>query len=185
MYHSKGVVLDFQQSKTYINLQNALQNELQTNAKMQLFRKKAEQDQLLECRFIFDTAARNGEFISERLRRILYGGDPSTLENLLEASDDVENAEKNIYREYSRIAIEEGYTDIASLFNGIGNIKLNHNVTFHNAANDIQKNELFCKQTENLWICLGCGNIISGVCAPEICPICGYPQGYYQLYCQC
>jgi len=183
MLYSKGVILDFQQSKTYINLQNALQNELQTSAKLQLFRKKSYQDELLVCWHIFDTAARNGEFISERLRRILYG-DPSTLDNLLEASADAENAEEN-YREYSQIAIEEGYQDIASLFNGIGNIKLNHNLAFQNTAMDIERSELFCKPTENLWICLGCGNIISGLCAPEICPICGYPQGYYQLYCQC
>jgi rubrerythrin len=185
MSYSKGVILDFQQSKTYINLLNALENELKTNAKLQLFRKKAGQDELLECRYIFDTAARNCEFISERLRRIVYGGDPSTLDNLLEASADAENAEKNMYREYSRIALEEGYQDISALFNGIGNIKLNHNVAFHNTAMAIQKSELFCKPTENLWICLGCGNIIGGLCAPEICPICGYPQGYYQLYCQC
>lgn len=181
--YSKGVILDFQQSKTYINLQNALQNELQTNAKLQLFRKKADQDELLECRYIFDTAARNGEFISERLRRILYG-DPSTLDNLLEASADAENTETK-YRDYSRIALDEGYQDIAALFNGIGNIKLNHDVAFHNTAEAIKNSELFCRPTENLWICLGCGNIIGGLCAPEICPICGYPQGYYQLYCQC
>jgi len=106
MLYSKGVILDFQQSKTYINLQIALQNELQSNAKLQLFRKKADQDELLVIRYIFDTAARNAEFISERLRRILYGGDPSTLNNLLEASADAEKAEKS-YREYSRIALED------------------------------------------------------------------------------
>lgn len=184
MLYSKGVILDFQQSKTYINLQIALQNELQSNAKLQLFRKKADQDELLVIRYIFDTAARNAEFISERLRRILYGGDPSTLNNLLEASADAEKAEKS-YREYSRIALEEGYQDIAALFNGIGNIKLNHDVAFHRTAEAIQNSELFCRPTETLWICLGCGNIIGGLCAPEICPICGYPQGYYQIYCQC
>lgn len=174
--------MDFQQSQTFINLQVAYENELRTSSLYQLFSKRADQEVYLGIRNVFDTTARNGNFIGERLRRILYEGDTNTLQNLEEAANNEAYAENNIYREFSSIATEEGFSDIASLFNGIANIKLNHNITLQNLADQLQNNQLFCKEEEVLWICLGCGNILGGVCAPEICPICGYPQGYYQLY---
>jgi rubrerythrin len=175
-----GGCMDFQQSNTFRNVQNAYEGELRANAKYGLFGKRATQEVLLEISNIFDTASRNEQFIAERLRRILFDGTPDTLQNLTEASGE-ELADSSSYREYSRIATEEGYAEIASLFNGIANIKLNHNYTFQSVITEIQSDQLFCKPQEGLWICLGCGNIMGGLCAPEICPVCGYPQGYYEL----
>lgn len=172
--------MDFQSSQTYQNIINTYEYHLKANAKYGLFAKKARQEVLIEIGFIFDTASRNEQFIAERLRSILYNGTPSTLENLIEASNE-ELSESNLYRDYSQIAQEEGYEDIASLFSGIANIKLNHNSLFQSVVNEIQNNELFCQPVERLWVCLGCGNILSGLCAPERCPICGYPQSYYEL----
>jgi rubrerythrin len=174
--------LDFQQSQTFVNLQNAYQYELQTSAKFEMFGIKAVENVLIGISYIFNTTSRNNRFIADRLRKLVFGGDTTTLENLEEASADETYADRDMYREYSRIAIEEGFNDIAALFNGIGNIKLNHNLTFQLTANDLRNDELFCKEEQTLWICLGCGNILSGVCAPAICPICGYPQGYYELF---
>ena len=102
------------------------------------------------------------------------------MQNVIEARDSV-LMESNLYREYSATAIEEGYAEYASLFSGIANIMLNHNNSFENIIMNIERDELFCKPQEGLWQCLGCGNILSGICTPSICPICGYPQSYYQL----
>ena len=173
--------MDFQQSQTFINLQNAYKYELQSTAKFEVFSKRAEQEVLLGISNIFSTASRNNSFIAERLRRLLYDGDTTTAQNLQEAAEEEAYAQNNLYQEYSRIASEEGFNDLASLFNGIGNIKLNHTFAFRTAEDEMQNNTLFCKPGEVLWVCLGCGNILSGVCAPAVCPICGYPQGYYQL----
>lgn len=174
--------MEFQQSMTFLNLQIAYENELKTSGLYALFSRRADQEVYIGIRNVFDTTSRNGIFIGERLRRIIHGGDTNTLQNLIESANVEAYAENNIYREYSRIATEEGFDALASLFNGIANIKLNHNLLFQQLAEDLQNNELFCKEEETLWICLGCGNILSGLCAPEICPICEYPQGYYQLY---
>lgn len=172
--------MDFKQSRTYQNILNAYGNQLIDNAKYSLFSKKAEQENLIGISFSFNNVSRNEQFIAERLRRIIYKGDTPTSENLSEASDE-EITESSLYREYAQIAQEEGFKDISSLFSGIANIKLNHNALFQTYISAIQKNELFCRLEEGLWICLGCGNILSGLCAPEICPICGYPQGYYEF----
>jgi rubrerythrin len=177
---SSGGRMDFQQSRTYQNIINAYEEQLRLNAKYELFAKRAYQEDLLGIRLSFNDVARNEQFIAERLRRILFDGDPDTLQNLIEARDE-ESADSDFYRDYARVAMEEGYNDISSLFSGIANIKLNHNALFASYVTAIQSNTLFCKPGESLWICLGCGNIMSGPCAPEICPICEYPQGYYEL----
>ncbi len=174
--------MDFQQSQTYQNVQRALDYELRSVALFQIFSKRAGQEVLIEIQNLFQTISGNNSFIAERLRRLLYGGDTPTLQNLIEAFNDEDNADRDIYRASSRVATEEGYNDIASLFNGIGNIKLNHGSMLQTQIMNIQEGQQFCRDTPVLWVCLGCGNILSGECAPDICPICGYPQGYYRLY---
>lgn len=174
--------MEFQQSKTYQNLQSAFAYETQSKAKYDIFSIKARQEVLLGISFTFDTLSRNDRFVTERLRNLILGGEPDTKQNLAEAVDNELYAGNTMYRDFSRIAADEGYNDIASLFSGIANIKLNHNFTLQTYLTDIQNNTLFCKDEAKLWICLGCGNILSGLCAPAICPICGYPQGYYELF---
>lgn len=174
--------MDFQQSKTYQNLQSAFAYEAQSKAKFDIYSEKARQEDLIGISFSFDTISRNDRFIAERLRNLINGGEPDTQQNLTEAVASELYAGNTMYRDYSKIAVEEGYGDIASLFNGIANIKLNHNYVLQSYLNNMQNNTLFCKNEAKLWICLGCGNIMSGLCAPTLCPICGYPQGYYELF---
>jgi rubrerythrin len=173
--------MDFQQSKTYQNLQSAFAYETQSKGKFDIYSVKARQEVLLGISFSFDTISRNDRFIAERLRNLINGGELNTQQNLTEATDSVLYDGDKMYRDFSQIAVDEGYDDIASLFNGIANIKLNHNYALQTYLTDIQNNTLFWKNEAKLWICLGCGNIMSGLCAPTICPICGYPQGYYEL----
>jgi len=174
--------LDFQNSRTYLNLQAALENELNTDALYGLYKKQSDHEVLLEISIVFETLSRNAQFIAERLRRILNEGDRNTFQNLIDAANRETYVANNLYSNFSVIATEEGYDDLASLFNGIANIKLNHYSTLQTLADDMESSRLFCKEEEKLWICIGCGNILSGICAPEICPICGYPQSYYQVY---
>ncbi len=174
--------MDFQQSKTFQNLQTAFDFEIRSKGTYDIFRVRADQEVLIGISFAFDTISRNDRFIAERLRNIIKGGAPNTQQNLEEAAENEYYAGNQMYREFSRIANEEGYGDIASLFSGIANIKLNHNLIFQTYFNQMQTDTLFCKNEARLWICLGCGNILSGTCAPTICPICGYPQGYYELF---
>jgi rubrerythrin len=174
--------MDFQQSKTYQNLISAFEFETQSKAKYDIFSIKARQEVLLGISFTFETLSRNDRFIAERLRNLINGGEPDTEQNLTEAADSELYAGDVMYREFSQTARDEGYADIASLFSGIANIKLNHNYAIQTHLTDFQNNTLFCQEEARLWICLGCGNILNGVCAPEICPICGYPQGYYELF---
>ncbi len=169
--------MDFEDSQTYLNLQIALLDLLENNSLLELFETKAQEEILIPVSFLFNTTARNSRFIADRIYEIIYG-DTTTLENL-QVAREREDEELRTYREYSRVAIDEGFEGYASLFNGIANIMLNHLLSYDNAINNILNDTLYCKPEESLWICLGCGNILSGLCAPDVCPVCGVPGGFY------
>ncbi len=175
--------MDFQQSRTYRNLQIAYDGELMTSTKYELYGDTARLDGYMEIGNIFDITSRNEkEHARIWLRRLNNGVLPTTEQNLLDSTESETAVGSTEYREYARVAREEGYNDIAALFNGVANIELNHDLRFRSLYNDVVRGEVFCKPEATLWICMQCGNIMSGICAPEICPVCSFPQGFYRLY---
>lgn len=175
--------MDFQQSRTYQNLQNAYNMEAETNTRYQIYADQARLEGYIEIALIYETTARNEqEHARIWLRRLNEGILPNTEQNLQNSFDMESDLGNDLYRDYARIAREEGYYDIAALFNGVANIELNHDLRFRTLHEEMVQGELFCKPSESLWICMQCGNIMSGLCAPEICPVCSFPQGYYRLY---
>ncbi|WMJ89618.1 rubrerythrin family protein [Anaerocolumna sp. MB42-C2] len=175
--------MDFQQSKTFINLQSAFEGELISSSKYEIYGIRARQDDYQQIAYAFDVISRYEREHAVIWLKLLNNGEiPNTLQNLIESSEDEANKGNNIYREYAQTAREEGYNSIGALFDGVANIELNNEVIFRTFAEDIENNQVFCKPQEVLWVCINCGNIMGGLCAPAICPICGFPQGYYQVY---
>lgn len=172
--------MDFSESRTYRNLMSALQYELTTKALYDIYAIQAKDEQYIEIGRIYEVFSGNNLQHARIWLRLLNGGTiPSTLDNL---KTSVENINPNLYSEYALIAREEGYEDIASLFSGVGIIDGNEDVTFDTLIKEIESDQVFCKEVETLWICLSCGNIMYGSCAPDICPVCSFPQGYYKVY---
>ncbi|MHB8129459.1 MAG: rubrerythrin family protein [Mobilitalea sp.] len=174
--------MTFEQSRTYGNLQNAFNGEMIASTLYELFSDKARDEGYIEIANIFDITSRNEKEHARIWQRRLNNGIlPGTEQNLLRSSE-LEVAAADIYRDYAQIAREEGFADIAALFNGVANIELNHDLRFRSLYDDVVREQVFCKPGETLWICMACGNILSGICAPEICPVCLFPQGYYRVY---
>lgn len=175
--------MDFQQSVTYVNLQKAYEDELKSGTRYSIYAQKARQEGYIQIGNLFDISTHHEREHAIVFLKLMNNFQvPDTLTNLLEASATEGNEGNRLYREYAQIAREEGFENIAVLFDGIANIEINLEVTFQTFADLIKQNAVFCKTEETLWICTNCGNIMGGLCAPEICPICGYPQGYYQEY---
>lgn len=170
--------MDFQQSQTYQNLQIVLSELFETQSFLNIFEVTAYEEVLIPISFLFNTSSRNIRYITNALYDILYG-ENTTLENL-EFIREREDEELRRYRDYSIIASDEGFDDIASVLNGIANIMLSHILAYDNSISAIINEELYCNEEEVFWICLGCGNIIVGECAPDLCPVCFLPRGYYQ-----
>lgn len=175
----------FIESKTYKNLQEAFKGETSASGKYALYARKAEEDGYIQIANIFDETSRNEREHAELWMKLMYGGEvPSTLENLKEAYSGEGYEFTTMYPRFAEEAIREGYPEIAELFLGVAAIERHHNARFRKLAKNIMDDTVFCKGTKIVWICLNCGNLYYGECAPEICPVCGYPQGYYQVNCE-
>ncbi|BBF41716.1 rubrerythrin [Lachnospiraceae bacterium KM106-2] len=175
--------MDFQQSRTYQNLLQAYENELLSSARYLIYEDIARNEGYIEIGNIYETTARNDkEHARIWLRRINQGTLPNTATVLQESIQVESEMAGEMYQEFARVAREEGYSDIAALFSGVANIDYNHGFQFTELYENVENNQVFCKPEPTLWICMQCGNVMSGECAPVICPVCGFPQGYYRLY---
>lgn len=174
--------MDFKQSKTYQNLQNMFNRKLMISTLYSIYSDKATQEGFIEISNIFASASKNEkEHARVFFRKLNNNVIPNTESNLSNAIN-LNTETSNLCRSYAATANEEGYADIAALLNGVANIELNHNVSFKNQYDNILRQQVFCKTDQTLWICLQCGNILAGDCAPKICPVCSFPQGYYKMY---
>ncbi|MBH1940278.1 rubrerythrin family protein [Mobilitalea sibirica] len=175
--------MDFQQSRTYSNLMTAYEDELMASARYEIFGEISRNEGYIEIGNVFETTARNDRQHARTWLRVMNDGVlPTTAEALEESAQAETLAGNEMYREFARVAREEGYNEIAALFNGVANIDLNHGLRFRELYEEVIRGDVFCKDRATLWICMQCGNIMSGECAPIICPVCGFPQGYYRLY---
>lgn len=174
--------MEFKDSKTYKNLQTAYKDKLTSSGKYALYGKMARQDGFLEIGNIYDVASSDdSEHARIWLRQLNQGTLPNTATTLQDSAEGELLTANETYHEFATIAKEEGYNDIASLFNGVSNIDFNHATKFQNLHQNVLENQVFCKPTTKLWICMQCGNIMSGECAPQICPVCAFPQNFYKL----
>lgn len=174
----------FLESKTFKNLHTTLEGELKASAKYRIYGAKAREDGFEQIGNIFDETSHNEQEHAEVMMKILFGEVPDTLENLKDASGGETHEFSTLYKQFAEDARAEGYPDIANIFDGIASIERHHDFRFDSLAENIQNGKVFCSNETTLWICLNCGYLASGVCAPEKCPVCGYPQAYFKLNCE-
>lgn len=170
---------DLKGSKTEANLMAAFAGESQARNKYTFFAHKAREDKFIQIAKIFDETAENERAHAELWFKILSGGIGQTYENLLSARDGEHYEWTQMYPEFARTAREEGFDEIAALFNLVADIEKRHEERFDEYAEKIKGGKLFYKDGEIWWQCENCGYIIKAKDAPDICPVCGEPQGYF------
>lgn len=175
----------FVDSETYRNIITAYQRELVACGTYLIYERKARTDGFKQIGNIFEETANNERQHAEIWLRVMNDGEiPFTLTNL-QNSTEIEIFEgTDLYIKYAETARAEGYEDIANLFDGIAAIERHHAFRYNQLADNIQNNRVFCKENRVVWICLSCGNLVWSDCAPEICPICKFPQGFYEINCE-
>lgn len=179
------MVNNFVDSQTYKNLQNAFNLESVESTTYRINAEWARREGYQQIGSIFDITARHEQEHADIWRRfMLQGNVPTTLENLQAAVNAERYEGTDLFLQYAETARSEGYTDIANMFEGIAVIERHQQFRFNQLAENIQNNQVFCKTSSTVWVCIICGNLVWDECAPEICPICGYPQGYYQINCE-
>jgi len=76
---------------------------------------------------------------------------------------------------------EEGFPELARKFRAVGAIEKAHEERYLALLENVQKKGCFEKEAETVWECRICGHLAVGKKAPDVCPVCGYAQAYFEL----
>lgn len=168
-------------SKTEQNLMTAFAGESQAHTKYLYYASKAKKDGYVQIGALFEETARNEKEHAKIWFKLLHGGMPSTAENLQDAADGENYEWTDMYKGFAETAREEGFSEIADLFNGVAAIEKEHEERYKKLLANVQGGLVFSKDGDTVWQCANCGHIVVGKQAPEVCPVCAHPQAYFQV----
>lgn len=170
-----------QGTKTEKNLMTAFAGESQARNKYTYFGNIAKKEGYEQIAEIFFETAHNEREHAEIWFKLLNNGLKDTAANL-QAAANGENFEwTKMYASFAEEAKKEGFNEIALLFEAVGKIEKEHEERFLALLNNLQNKSAFTKSGDVVWICRNCGHIHIGPVAPETCPVCSHPQGYFQI----
>ena len=167
-------------TKTEKNLMEAFAGESMARNKYTYFASKAKKDGYEQISALFLETANNEKEHAKIWFKLLSG--IGTTEENLKAAAAGENEEwTEMYARMAREAREEGFDQIADLFEGVAAIEKEHEERYLKLLENIEKEEVFKKNVKTVWICRNCGHIVDSESAPEKCPVCAHPQAYFEL----
>ena len=85
-----------------------------------------------------------------------------------------------MYPRMAREAKEEGFAEIAFLFEAIGKIEKHHQQRYSALLAELEAGTVFTSTEKVSWKCMNCGHIHEGLAAPGMCPVCMHPQAYFE-----
>ena len=86
-----------------------------------------------------------------------------------------------MYKEFAETAKEEGFDEIAFLFEKVGEIEKHHEERYMKLVNNIENNLVFEKGEETIWVCRNCGHVYKGKTALKVCPVCKHKESYMEV----
>ena len=172
----------FNGTKTEKNLMEAFAGESQARNKYTYFASKAKKDGYEQIAQIFLETADNEKEHAKIWFKLLNDGDiPSTTENLQAAADGENYEWTDMYDKMAEEAREEGFNDVAFLFEAVGKIEKEHEARFKKLLENVENGLVFSKDGDRIWKCRNCGHIVIGNQAPEICPVCKHPKAFFEI----
>lgn len=178
----EGKKMNLKGTKTEANLQAAFAGESQARNKYTYFASKAKKDGYVQIAAIFEETANNEKEHAKLWYKLLNGGSiGSTVENLKEAAGGENYEWTDMYDNFAKEAREEGFEEIARLFEGVAAIEKEHEERYRKLLENVEKELVFSKDGDVIWQCANCGHICVGRKAPEVCPVCAHPQAYFQV----
>ncbi|MCM1291972.1 MAG: rubrerythrin family protein [Bacteroides sp.] len=173
---------DLKGTKTEANLRTALAGESQASVKYTFYAKKAKRDGYVQIGKIFEETAHNEHTHAKIWFKLLHGGEmPDTIANLNDAAAGERYEWTDMYAEFAVVAREEGFNQIAKLFEMVGAIEKTHEERYRKLLGNIEEGIVFSRDDDRIWQCIDCGHIVIGKKAPAICPVCKRPQSYFEI----
>jgi rubrerythrin len=169
-------------TKTEKNLMEAFAGESMARNKYTYYAGKAKKEGYEQIAAIFEETAGNEREHAKLWFKLLSGGEiESTAENLKAAADGEHGEWTDMYKRMAVEAREEGFNDIAVLFDSVGQIEKEHEERYLALLKNVEAGTVFKKNQKSVWICRNCGHIVDNESAPGKCPTCNHPQAYFEL----
>lgn len=168
-------------TKTEANLLAAFAGESQARNKYSYYASKAKKDGYVQIAALFEETANNEKEHAKIWFKLLHGGMPDTTENLADAANGENFEWTDMYPKMAKEAREEGFDDIAYLFEEVAKIEKEHEERYRKLLANIEGGIVFSRDYDMIWQCSNCGHIVIGKNAPEICPVCAHPKSYFQI----
>ncbi len=183
-------------SQTEKNILTAFAGESQARNRYTYFASQAKKEGYVQISAIFEETANQEKEHAKRLFKLLEGGEVeiqasfpagvigTTVENLKEAAGGENYEWTDMYPGFAKVAREEGFNDIASIFESIAVAEKQHERRYLGLMANIEKGSVFKKDQPVKWFCRNCGYVREGEKAPELCPSCEHPQAHFEVICE-
>lgn len=169
-------------SKTEANLLAAFAGESQARNKYTYYASKAKKDGYVQIAEIFEETANNEKEHAKIWFKLLHDGAvPDTAANLKDAAEGENYEWTDMYAGFAKVAREEGFDEIADLFEGVAKIEKEHEERYRKLLANVEGDCVFSKDGDVIWQCANCGHIVIGKKAPDVCPICAHPKSYFKI----
>ena len=168
-------------TKTEKNLWDAFAGESQARNKYTYFAKIAKKEGYEQISAYFLETAEN-EKEHEKLHFKTLDGIGNTIDNLKSAAEGENYEWTDMYPTMAKDAREEGFDDIAEMFEGIAKVEKRHETRYKKLLNNIEDGKVFKKDGKIFWKCRNCGYIHKANEAPELCPVCKHTIAHFEVW---
>ena len=173
---------DLKGTKTEANLRAAFAGESEARNKYTYYASQAKKDGYEQIAELFTETANNEKEHAKIWFKLLHGGAvPSTEQNLLDAAEGENYEWTDMYAGFAKDAKEEGFLEIAALFEMVGAIEKEHEARYRKLLENVKGGLVFSRDGDMIWQCANCGHIHVGKQAPQVCPVCKHPQAYFAI----
>ena len=182
-----------QGTRTEGNLLAAFAGESQARNRYTYFAAAAKKEGLQQIADIFEETANQEKEHAKRFFKFLEGGElqvtasfpagviGSTLENLQAAAAGEHHEHTEMYPGFAKVAREEGFEQIANVFEAISVAEKQHEKRYRDLAANLEAGRVFRRNGKVVWRCRNCGYLHEDTEAPDICPACAHPQAHFEL----
>jgi len=108
-----------------------------------------------------------------------------TASNLETAMKEEQQEGVELYTKAAKVALEEGFPEIAEHFKAIAEVEKHHYDRFECYLKQVKDGTVWKRDHVIKWKCLVCGYIHEGTEPPEECPACDHPREHYMAMDDC
>ncbi|MDD5021467.1 MAG: ferritin family protein [Endomicrobiaceae bacterium] len=180
-------------TKTEQNLLKSFAGESQARNRYTYFASVAKKEGYEQISAIFTETADNEKEHAKRFFKFLEGGDleitatypagkiSTTVENLAAAAAGEHEEHTILYPTFAKIADEEGFEEIASVYRFISTVEVEHERRYRALIENVKNSKVFKKDKSIKWRCRNCGYVYNSNEAVELCPACAHPMAYQEV----